>query len=178
MLEHINISRNDYIESHHMMCQEFSVPPCPFLWVEGQCPSDSDVWIISLGLVVLFWEVVVLFGGGTSLEEVGLRGWDLWLIAMFHFLSWLCFLTCLDVSKFPLPQLPPTATALPSLPGWAETLKLWMNPYPELLLVKYLVTAREKVTFICGCKQKVLKTHEVLHLDPASNRDCPPHPIV
>lgn len=128
--------------------------------------------------MVLFWELVVLFGGGTSLEEVGLGGWDLWLIAMSHFLSWLCCLTCPDVSKLPLPQPPPTAAALPSLPGRAEPLKLRVSPRPELLLVECLVTARKKVTFICGCKQQVLKPHEVLHLDPASNRDCPPYPIV
>jgi hypothetical protein len=60
---------------------------------------------------VLFWEVVVLFEGGTLLEEVGLRGWDLWLIARSHFLSWLCYLTCPDVGKPPLPQPMPTAFA-------------------------------------------------------------------
>lgn len=176
MLEHINISRNDYIESHPMMYQEFfkslSVPSCLFFWVECKCSSNSQAWIISLGLVVLFWEVVVLFGGGTSLGEVGLRGWDLWLTAMAHFLSWLCCLTCPDVSKLALPQPPPTATALPSLPGGTEPLKLWMNAHPELLLVKYLVTARKKVT-IRDCKQQVLKLHVVLQLDPASNRNCP-----
>jgi hypothetical protein len=38
-----------------------------------------------------------------------------------------------------------------------------MNPHPEVLLVKYLVTARKKVT-ICGCKQQVPKTHEGVFL--------------